>query len=586
MWTGCLFTVFALALRWPYPPDPPSALVDIHGVGARRVVSSAFLLPSAQDVDILAVGAESQDQYGTMTLLKTGWNGKKVQLPWTGNAWILDLKTRAVVWELSAAHTSASAHDTRTFSGSVRLPAGSYEAFYASFPEGTYSSDDRDKKSLIERLWYSSSRDTVDGFAFVIRADGLPMNAHDVARANEQFDEGSIVNLHGTAGQQFQQTGFSLERPTSLDIYAVGEAREDGEFDTGWIINADTRQKVWKLAYDGSATAGGADKNRMAHVTKTLPAGRYAAFYATDDSHDPSAWNAAPPHDPESWGLLIRVPNATDRASVKHFAYENVPDAATFVALTDVGDSQAVSRGFTLTRPMDVRIYAIGEGRDGKMFDYGWIVNANGHRRVWDMPYDDTEPAGGAAKNRLVDRVVHFEKGDYTVYYVTDGSHSAEKWNASAPPDGRRWGITLLSAEPSLDRAAVTSHAETPDPSILAQLVRVRNDERPHQSFTLAQASDVRIYALGEGVGGEMVDYGWIEDAKSGRTVWEMTYRTTERGGGASKNRRFEGTIKLPAGAYVLHYCTDDSHAFGEWNADPPDDPISWGITIYRPSHM
>src|SRR5690349_8167148 len=141
MWTGCLFTVFAVALRWPYPPDPPSALVDIHGVGARRVVSSAFLLPSAQDVDILAVGAESQDQYGTMTLLKTAWNGKKVQLPWTGNAWILDLKTRAVVWELSAAHTSASAHDTRTFSGSVRLPAGSYEAFYASFPEGTYSSD-------------------------------------------------------------------------------------------------------------------------------------------------------------------------------------------------------------------------------------------------------------------------------------------------------------------------------------------------------------------------------------------------------------------------------------------------------------
>jgi hypothetical protein len=320
----------------------------------------------------------------------------------------------------------------------------------------------------------------------------------------------------------------------------------------------------------------------MAHFTKTLPAGRYAAFYATDDSHDPSEWNAPPPHDPDAWGLLIRVANAAERTSVKPFAFENVPDATTFVALTGIGNSQAVSRGFTLTRPMDVRIYALGEGRGGKMFDYGWITSASGHRRIWDMKYDETEPAGGADKNRLVDRVVHFDKGDYTVYYVTDGSHSAEKWNASAPADGRRWGITLLSAEASLDRKAVTAHAETPDTSILAQLVRVRDDERPRQPFTLSQASDVRIYALGEGVGDEMVDYGWIEDAKSGKTVWEMTYRTTEPGGGASKNRRFEGTIKLPAGEYVLRYRTDDSHSFGEWNADPPDDPISWGITLYR----
>ena len=41
------------------------------------------------------------------------------------------------------------------------------------------------------------------------------------------------------------------------------------------------------------------------------------------------------------------------------------------------------------------------------------------------MRYDDTEPAGGDAKNRLVDRVVHLEAGDYTVYFVTDDSHSA-----------------------------------------------------------------------------------------------------------------------------------------------------------------
>ena len=79
-----------------------------------------------------------------------------------------------------------------------------------------------------------------------------------------------------------------------------------------------------------------------------------------------------------------------------------------------------------------------------------------------------------------------------------------------------------------------------------------------------------------------MVDFGWIEDVKSGRRVWEMTYRTTEHGGGAQKNRRFDGTITLPAGEYVLVYESDDSHAFGAWNAAPPEDPEAWGITVSK----
>jgi len=104
----------------------------------------------------------------------------------------------------------------------------------------------------------------------------------------------------------------------------------------------------------------------------------------------------------------------------------------------------------------------------------------------------------------------------------------------------------------------------------------------PATRFTVARESDVRIYALGEGVDREMVDYGWIEDARTRRTVWEMTYRVTEPAGGAAKNRRFDGKIHLAAGEYTLRYQTDGSHAFGEWNANPPDDPASWGITLYR----
>jgi hypothetical protein len=150
-----------------------------------------------------------------------------------------------------------------------------------------------------------------------------------------------------------------------------------------------------------------------------------------------------------------------------------------------------------------------------------------------------------------------------------------------APPDAAHWGITLLAAA-TLDRSAVSEYAERPEPNRLAQIAPVRDNENTRRRFTLARDTDVRIYALGEASGRSLVDYGWIEDARTGKTVWEMAYRTTEAAGGAAKNRRFEGTIALPAGDYVLRYESDDSHAFGGWNANPPDDPDAWGISVYR----
>jgi hypothetical protein len=583
LWSGCLVVAAALAVPWfdDGPPPPAASLVDIHGVAPRQVKSQAFQLSSSTPLHIDAVGLEGEDEHGTLTLLKTMWDGKRPPRPWSANAWIIDLKSRSVVWELSAAQTSRGRGATQEFSGATTLPPGAYQAFYAFYPAMYWSDADKpDKPNLLERLWNGTDASTSETLGLTIRGDGSLLSEGDLAKVNKTLAAGSIVNFRASARQQLHESGFSLTQPTQVDIYAVGEARQDGDFDFGWIVNTDTKQKVWALTWKDSSPAGGADKNRSAHLTQTLPSGHYAASYGTDDSHDPSAWNAPPPHDPDGWGLLVRVTDPSARGAVKTYAYEHVPAAATLLALTGLGDGEDVARGFTLARPMDVRVYALGEGRDGRMFDYGWIVGPN-HRRVWEMRYDETEPAGGAAKNRLADRVVHLEAGDYTAYFVTDDSHSAKKWNASAPPDGRHWGITLLSPNGAAS-PAFTTHAEIADPSVVAQIVRVRDHERKQTTFTLAQDSRVRIYALGEADDDELADYGWIEEAKSHRKVWDMTYRATEPAGGASKNRRFEGTISLAAGDYIVHYVTDGSHAFGEWNANPPDDPTSWGITISR----
>ena len=56
----------------------------------------------------------------------------------------------------------------------------------------------------------------------------------------------------------------------------------------------------------------------------------------------------------------------------------------------------------------------------------------------------------------------------------------------------------------------------------------------------------------------------------------------TEPAGGAAKNRLFDGVITLPAGRYVLCYDSDGSHSHADWNDDAPDEPESWGITVFR----
>jgi hypothetical protein len=276
------------------------------------------------------------------------------------------------------------------------------------------------------------------------------------------------------------------------------------------------------------------------------------------------------------------VSDAAARAAVKTFTYEHVPQNAAFVSLTRLGDRETRKQGFTLNRPMDVRIYALGEGREGRMFDYGWITRSDTRERVWTMEYDHSEHAGGDAKNRLVDTTVRLDKGGYVVHYVSDDSHSYGDWNATAPVDSARWGITLLSASGSLDRSAVGPYDPKLNASVIAEITGVRDEDRKEKRFRLDRETELRIYAIGEGTRGGMDDYGWIEDAKTGKTVWEMTYRSTDHAGGADKNRRFDGTITLPAGEYVVKFETDGSHSFADWNADPPDDPEAWGITLFR----
>ncbi|MCA1576949.1 MAG: serine hydrolase [Acidobacteria bacterium] len=110
--------------------------------------------------------------------------------------------------------------------------------------------------------------------------------------------------------------------------------------------------------------------------------------------------------------------------------------------IVQVLDNEDKSVAFSLPTSQDVRIFAIGEGQAGEMFDFGWIEDVDKGSRVWEMQEAKTAHAGGAGKNRKVDAVITLPAGNYRLRYKSDDSHAFDHWN-SLPPDINFWGIAV-----------------------------------------------------------------------------------------------------------------------------------------------
>jgi len=552
-------------------------LVTLRDIEPKENRVQAFKLNRAGDIQIEAVGYRTGRTYG-ITLSR---------------AWILNAENRDLVWRLEDADTHRRSRKLVQYTDTITLPPGTYEVYYSSYPFYRYHEKDG-IGNFIARFFhkmfdeedydysYEHYRQDWQEFNLTVRGNGEMLDDNTLRELHQRLQREAIVALTGLEDNEHRQQAFELRRSMRLFIYAIGEARKDGTFDYGWITNIDTRDKVWKFSLDNSEHAGGARKNRLIRETVSLPAGKYVVDVVTDDSHANGSWNAAPPYDPAFWGISVFVADDGMRRYVKPLDYDDFREQNMILSLTKVENNECRSQGFSCKRDMTVRIYAIGEGRPQQMFDYAWIVNADTHERIWEMAYASTEHAGGGDKNRLFDDEIRLKRGDYVIYFVSDDSHSFWNWNVTPPADPEHWGITLYGADPDFEPSQVKLFEQEDARDVIVQCTRVRNAEQQQQQFILRHDSKLRIYAIGEGSRGQMYDYGWIEDAKTGEIIWKMNYEETEHAGGARKNRVFDGTIFLKRGKYVLRFQTDDSHAYEAWNDSPPYDPKRWGITLYK----
>ncbi len=502
------------------------------------------------------------------------------------SAWILNADSREVVWVSQDAEIDDRDGIRATLKDEIKLEPGTFEVYYSTYPY-YYSSDN----------WYNRSQDGFFSYIFnddkdyifedeyeemYLRIEGIgsAISEDELLKRQEQFRDNSFVSFSRVRDEEMFDQVFKVEKPVELNVYAIGEARRDGEYDFGWIVNLKTREKVWRLNYKESEHAGGARKNRASREKINIEPGTYRIMYVTDDSHSYNRWNMAPPYDPEFWGVTVWFENPSDKQYLAKLDTENNSGITPIVEFNKVRDREYLSQGFSLKERMDVQIYALGEGSDGDMYDYGWIVDLTTRKTVWKMDYYETESGGGDEKNRLFDGIITLDAGKYMVYYITDDSHAYHSWNTGEPYDKKKWGITVSVPAEKVNQAMAIEYDESQDKSVLVKMTRVGDSDRRRARFELSEDQHVNIYAIGEGDDGHMYDYAWIEDANTGKVMWEMTYRKTKRAGGAHKNRMFDDNILLPSGEYYVIFESDDSHSFADWNASPPHDPINWGITV------
>ncbi|HLX13195.1 MAG TPA: hypothetical protein VKS81_10320 [Bacteroidota bacterium] len=428
-----------------------------------------------------------------------------------------------------------------------------------------------------------------------------------------------LIELRDFTDVEVKSAGFTLPSDMHIHVKALGGGNDrslkSGEdmYAYGWIIDADTRKNVWVMSQDNTHKSHG---DREFDGDVILPKGSYEVYFAAYGFAESTPFNSFninvdrrkdfSTHSFNNWGLFPWIADLLGEDLAKDWKnhvkawyidiYTSDPGVKTFAPPKEfehimyqavkVGENENIKQAFTVSKPTSIRIYAIGEmSGESDPVDYGWIVNADTRKRVWDMNPDNLEHAGGAEKNVRCNDTVDFEPGEYVLYYVTDDSHSYVDWNAAPPDDPPHYGVTLMTVDGEGgakldDNFKLTTIKE--DKNVIAEMIKVGDNETRSSSFSLKQDARVRIYALGERSNSrhEMADYGWIINSRTREKVWTMDYDKSEPAGGASKNRLVDEVITLPKGTYTVYYQSDDSHSYHHWNAAPPFDPEHWGITL------
>jgi len=559
-----------------YLSAPASALTtiaEIPQISGQGLYRQDFSLRRDADVAVDAVGAGSRASGALLAY-----------------AWILDVGSGLPVWRMEMSRTSdAEAAGNVRQTETIHLAAGAYTLFFTAFG-GSFPMEKTIKLLKLfnlgtfsisggNKVRWNELGDADEWGTSVELAEGTPSDV--IGPAPTPAPDGALIRVDRVGNCVYRRIGLDLTALARFRIRACGEYSSAGKgfADGAWIEDRDNCERVWEMTLVNTEKGGGAEKNRVFDGEVAIDPGHYLVCYASDDSHAWETWNANPPYNPDAWGVAL-VPSAPLPAGVARVT-PSMPETNVVVRIDRVGDGEFRTEDFRLRHAADFCVRSLGEWdrNHDRYLDYGWIEDAYSLETVWSMTRLPGVYAAGEARNRLVQDCVHLVPGAYRVCYVSDEAHSYAGWSNYPPFDPEGWGIRLSGVK-DFSADWVEPLGKGGGDRAIVRLAPMRDDQSRVVRFKVSERMQVKLIAIGEGDRDEMNDYGWLEREPGGQTVWTMRYEDTTHAGGDAKNRREERVLTLERGDYALHFVTDDSHAFGSWNASPPDDPQLWGVTL------
>jgi hypothetical protein len=392
--------------------------------------------------------------------------------------------------------------------------------------------------------------------------------------------------------------GFKLSQDATINITGAGASYEkwgNNLIYYGWIIESESREVVWSLLDEYENEYFHGDGLFKFDVDVELKKGSYEVYYT--GIHDNSSYNYSGNdftdvvyevvkaiisdndnyyYRNEKTFMLVSSKNNGFAVNSGKEYIDNLfsKSIASFIR---IGDNKIKQKNFALTKETKVYIYSEGEREGKEYYDFAWIYDLKTHEKIWPNDLTDFDRAGGGRKNFSVFQEFVLPVGEYQINYITDGSHSFEKWNVMPPHDPQFWGVSLWCdiKDKKYVSDNITEHLPVVD------LTRVRDNEFVSQGFEITKPLDLRVICLGEAMGSDPDDFGWIIDAKTRKKVWEFSKSRSEYAGGSNKNRIINEVISLKEGKYIAYFATDGSHSYHDWNATPPYDQSLWGLSLW-----
>jgi len=413
---------------------------------------------------------------------------------------------------------------------------------------------------------------------------------------NAQSDNQVKVGKVGPGEVDF--AGFKLSQDGKINIKGTGASYDkwgNNLIYYGWIIESESREVVWSLfdEYENDFFKGNGQFDFEKELG--LEKGSYEVYYT--GIHDNSNYKYGGNDFTDFVNEVARaIANADDHyydqsetnymlvsgkgnGFITNNGREYIDNlfSKSIASFIRSEDNETEQKEFSLKTETKVYIYCQGERQSKEFYDFGWIYDLRSHEKVWPNNETDYDYAGGGRKNFSVFQEIDLPAGEYQINYVTDGSHSFEKWNVMPPNDPQFWGISLWCDIKDMKNVSDQITEYVP----IVDLTKVRDNEFVSQGFEITKLTDVRVICVGEAMGSDPDDYGWIIDTKSRKKVWEFSKSRSEYAGGSDKNRMINELITLEKGKYIAYYATDGSHSYNEWNATPPYDQKLWGLSLW-----